>query len=380
MTVIDLAAERKKRAGSFVEWPVLYGKSSTGKIKVWRIKAKKQKNGTAEIITEHGYEDSDELQQAVVRVIFGKNIKRSNETTPYEQACSEAASKWDKKKKKKYFTSKKELETDQTVLPMLALDYKERFKSIDWPALGQPKLNGVRCLAHKVSSSVIEYASREGNPFATLEHLTPHLLKVMVAGERLDGEVFTQVLSFEDIVSAVKRQQENTLLLEYWIYDIVEDKPFSTRTKIIRRAGLEAPLVPVPTVPIKDEEAMLRLHKEFVANGFEGTIIRNMLGVYKQDHRSKNLQKYKDFKDAEYKIIGAHDGVGKFEGAVTWICVTEDGEEFDCCPKGDMEQRREWYKNREKYFGKMITVKYQNLTDDRKVPLFPVGLAIRDYE
>ncbi|KKL72211.1 hypothetical protein LCGC14_2087220, partial [marine sediment metagenome] len=81
MTVIDLAAERKKRAGSLVEWPVLYGKSSTGKIKVWKIKVKKQKNGTAEIITEHGYEDSDELQQAVVRVIFGKNVGRSNETT-----------------------------------------------------------------------------------------------------------------------------------------------------------------------------------------------------------------------------------------------------------------------------------------------------------
>ncbi|KKK63526.1 hypothetical protein LCGC14_2993400, partial [marine sediment metagenome] len=213
MTVIDLAVERKKRAGTLVEWPFLYGKSSTGKIKVWRIKVKKQKDGTAEIITQHGYEDSDELQKAVVRVIFGKNIGRSNETTPYEQACSEAASKWEKKKDKKYFASKKEMESDTTVLPMLALDYEKRFKSIEWPALAQPKLNGVRCLAHKSSETVIEYTSREGKPWPTLEHLTPHLLKVMVTGERLDGEVFTRLLSFEDIVSAVKRQQENTLLL-----------------------------------------------------------------------------------------------------------------------------------------------------------------------
>lgn len=380
MTVIDLAAERKKRAGSLVEWPVLYGKSSTGKIKVWKIKVKKQKNGTAEIITEHGYEDSDELQQAVVRVIFGKNVGRSNETTPYKQACSEAASKWEKKKDKKYATSKKELEANTTVLPMLALDYKKRFKSIEWPALAQPKLNGVRCLAHKVNSSTIEYTSKEGNPFPTLDHLTPHLLKVIDVGERLDGEVFNQKMVFEEIISAVKRLQESTLRLEYWVYDIVEDKPFSDRTKTVRRAELEAPLILVPTVPIKNEEAMLKLHKDFVANGFEGTIIRNMLGVYKADHRSKNLQKYKDFKDDEFKIIGGGEGIGKFEGAITWVCVTAGGEEFDVVPKGSMEQRREWYENREKYFGKMITVKYQSLTDDRQVPLFPVGLAIRDYE
>ncbi len=381
MTVIDLAVERKKREGSLIEWPFLYGRSSTGKIKVWRIKVKKQKNGTAEIITQHGYEDSDELQKAVVRVIFGKNIGRSNETTPYEQACSEAASKWEKKKDKKYFASKKEMESDTTVLPMLALDYEKRFKSIEWPALAQPKLNGVRCLAHKSSETAIEYTSREGKPWPTLEHLTPHLLKVMVTGERLDGEVFTRLLSFEDIVSAVKRQQENTLLLEFWVYDTVSDATFADRTKHVRKSGLESPLILVPTIPIKDEEAMLKLHKEFVSKNFEGTIIRNMKGTYLEGPgRSKDLQKHKDFKDSEYKIIGGKDGIGKFEGAITWICMTAEGEEFDVVPKGSMEQRQKWYRTRKKYFGKMLTVKYQNLTDDRQVPLFPVGLNIRDYE
>jgi DNA ligase-1 len=380
MTVIDLAAERKKRAEALTEWPVLYGKSSTGKVKVWRIKVQKKKNGSAEIITQHGYQESDELQQAVVKVAVGKNIGKANETSPYEQACSQASSKWEKKKDKKYATSLRLLRTSKLVLPMLALDYKKRFKSIDYPALAQPKLNGVRCLAHKASETVIEYTSREGKPWSTLEHLTPFLLKGMVTGERLDGEVFTQKLPFEDIVSAVKRQQENTLLLQFWVYDIVSNATFSDRTKHVRKADLKVPLITVPTVPVKNEEEMLSLHKQFVKNGFEGTIIRNKKGVYKQDHRSKDLQKYKDFKDDEYKIIGAHDGVGKFEGAVTWICETAAGEEFDCCPKGSMEKRYEWWRDREKYFGKMITVKYQNLTDDRQVPLFPVGLAIRDYE
>jgi DNA ligase-1 len=378
MTVIDLAVERKKRNGNFVEWPVLYGLASTGKTKVWRVKVQKNKGGTADIVTSHGYEDSDKLQESRVRIALGKNIGKANETSPYEQACSEASSKWEKKKKR-YATSKKGLK-DQKILPMLALDYKKRSKSIDYPALGQPKLNGVRCLAYKASSTVMEYTSREGEIFTTLEHLTPHLLKGIVTGERLDGEVFTQKLSFEEICSAVKRQQENTLLLQFWAYDIVSNATFSDRTKHVRRSDLRIPIVTVPTVPIKDEKEMLGLHKQFTNNGFEGTIIRNKKGVYKVGHRSADLQKYKDFFDDEYKIVGAHEGVGKAKGAVTWICVTEAGEEFDVVPKGSMEKRQEWWRDREKYFGEMLTVKYQNLTADRKVPYLPSGLAIRNYE
>jgi DNA ligase-1 len=33
----------------------------------------------------------------------------------------------------------------------------------------------------------------------------------------------------------------------------------------------------------------------------------------------------------------------------------------------------------DEYIGKMLTVRFQELTTDR-VPRFPVGLAIRDYE
>ena len=78
----------------------LYARSSTGKTKVWRIWAEEIKQG-ALIITEYGYEDSDEMQRAAVTIREGKNVGRSNETTPYEQACAEAEAKWQKKKDKK---------------------------------------------------------------------------------------------------------------------------------------------------------------------------------------------------------------------------------------------------------------------------------------
>ncbi len=254
---------------------------------------------------------------------------------------------------------------------------------IEWPALVQPKLNGIRCLVKKVNDTTVEYTSRGGKKFETLEHLTPYILRTMDVGDVLDGELFSRDLTFQDITSAVKRKQDLTSSIDYWIYDIVQDVPFKLRIKYLKLkhfAAAGTPLKLVLTVEAYDECEMLTLHTYFIEDRYEGTMIRNLSGPYKINHRSTNLQKYKNSKDAEFEIIGAKSGKGKFENAIIWICVTQHGEEFDVVPKGTMEQRRVWWKENKKYIGKQMTVKYQTLSDDRMVPIFPVGLSIRDYE
>lgn len=358
-------------------WPTLYGKASNGKIKVWKISVKKQGTKAAVIVTEHGYEDSEELQEARVKITEGKNIGKANETTPYQQACAEAEAKWKKKQDKKYTTDKSG-ESD-ILLPMLAHTFEKRGKDIEWPALVQPKLNGIRCLARKISRYAVEYTSRGGKSFTTLDHLTPHLLKVMKAGDVLDGELFTKELTFQEIVSAVKRKQDHTEMVEFWIYDIVRDEPFADRAKHLERVGLSGPLVLVPTLPVKSEDQMKKFHQQMVGAGYEGTIIRNMHGVYRKDHRSSDLQKYKDFIDEEFEIVGGKQGIGKDEGAVTFLCETEEGKRFDCRPRGTYEQRQAWWADLKNLMGKQLTVRYQTRSDDN-IPIFPVGIAIRDYE
>lgn len=359
-------------------FPTLYAKASTGKVKVWKIRAEST-GMTAAIITDYGYEDSEELQSTTVEVNKGKNLGKANETSPFEQACLQAESKWNKKQDKKYVEDSSG-ESDK-LLPMLALDYKKRGKDIEYPAYVQPKLDGVRCLAQVKGRKVI-YTSRGGKEFTTLDHLTPYILSQFKNGEILDGEIFTEALTFQETVSAVKRKQEDSEKLEYWIYDlVVPSAAFKDREKTLRSrlTGETGPLVQVPTRIVPTEERMKEFHGKVVQEGFEGTIIRNLVGEYKKDFRSKDLQKYKDFFDEEFKIVGAKEGVGKFKGAVTWLCVQEEGKEFDCTPKGTMEQKQNWWQNHQDYIGKMITVRYQTRTDDNK-PLFPVGLAIRDYE
>ena len=61
-----------------------------------------------------------------VIVTKGKNIGKKNETSPKEQAIFDAQSKWDKKNKTGYETSKSLLKQTQLILPMLAYKFQDR--------------------------------------------------------------------------------------------------------------------------------------------------------------------------------------------------------------------------------------------------------------
>jgi DNA ligase-1 len=108
-------------------------------------------------------------------------------------------------------------------------------------------------------------------------------------------------------------------------------------------------------------------------------MIRDMNSVYEVGQRSNYLLKHKDFQTEEYEIIGATTGHGRDAKCVVWICKTEEGHVFNARPEGTLEDREYKYANRERFIGKMLTVRFQNLTD-KNVPRFPVGVAIRDYE
>ncbi len=369
-------------------FPLLFAKATTGKIKVWQIRAERD-GKLAKIVTSYGYLDSDNLQSATVKVTEGKNIGKKNETTPFGQACAVAESKWKKKQNRNYVENPSG--EGSLRLPMLALKFKESSHRMEWPALTQPKLNGVRCLGHKKDRTQIVYTSREANTYYFLEHITEALEPLMEVKATMDGELFNPKLPFEDIISAVRQQKVRSPyaeMIQYWIYDIVlTDTPFKERYDIYKKiippakslAGVS--IIPVPCRYAADEAEVLKLHKIYVAQGYEGTIVRDPNSNYVMQFRVPGLQKHKDMEDAEFDIVGAKEGEGIAEGAVTWICITAHGEEFDVVPNGPYTKRREWWENRNDYIGKKrLTVQFQNLSTDRQVPVFPKGLAVRDYE
>ena len=96
-------------------------------------------------------------------------------------------------------------------------------------------------------------------------------------------------------------------------------------------------------------------------------------------HRVNDLQKYKEFIDKEFKIVGGYEGVGTDKGCVVFEVINEDGNVFHVRPKGSVAQRKRWFQNLKDIIGKELTVRYQELSEDG-IPIFPVGVVIRDYE
>ena len=365
--------------------PTLYCKSKTGKTQVWNI----QVIGST-IRVSYGYQDGAVTVNEKT-ITTGKNIGKKNETTPEQQAASEARSTWDKKKTGGYAESLDDahvpgvadaaaVAAHEAILPMLAHDYHKRGKDIKFPCFVQPKLDGVRCI---FKNGVL--TSRQGKVFPNMEHITQDLKDVDLV---LDGELYSNTLNFQQFVGLVRKKKHNDaekqLLrqVKFHVYDCVNDKPFSERTEAINTLfsqRLYAFSEPLLTEECKNKEDLKKFHDKYVAEGKEGLIIRNKDGLYQLAARSKDLQKYKEFEDAEFKVTGFTDGEGLEKGLVIWVCETSAGKSFHVRPRGTHEARAEIFNEAKDYVGKSLTVRYQELTEEG-IPRFPVGIAFRDYE
>lgn len=375
----------------------LYSESSNGKKKYWDIKVEKNKTQEGyDIIIEYGYIGTVKPIKATTTITKGKNIGKSNETSVYEQALFEAESKWKKKKSEGMTESENEnldikdlsinqSENNTKIFPMLALNYTQRKHDIIYPCYVQPKLDGVRCVYKNNKLS-----SRQAKEFVHLDHIKEELKNCPFA---LDGELYSETLTFQETTGLVKKvklsEQDKKRSKEIClvVYDLLYPEDYKNRLTKLKNyfENKNFKYVKLLTTEecVKKDEVKI-FHDKYIKQGYEGVIIRNKLGWYQEGYRSKNLQKYKEFVDDEFKIVGYTEGTGSEKGLVIWICETKKGQTFQVRPKGTHDQRREIYNNGNDFIGKQLTVVYQELTDDG-IPRFPTtrngGIGdIRDYE
>lgn len=379
-----------KQKGKF---PRLFTKSKAEKTQFWEIEVIQQgQNGLIRV--SYGYEGGTTTVNEK-EITKGKNIGRKNETTPYEQALLDAKSAWDKKVMEGYaetvekaqvpsMVSNSAIAAHDTISPMLAQDYHKQGKKIVFPCYVQAKLDGVRSIFHK---GVL--TSRNGKEFSGLDHILAELAPATKEGLILDGEVYSTTLSFQQFVGLVKKKkftEEDKKQLKnvnLWVYDCVNNKPFEERLAMLREFfGKHRSIAHVhllTTEECKTREDLKGFHDKYVKDGNEGLIVRNKQGLYQLGARSYDLQKYKEFEDAEYEVAGFTEGQGLEEGLVIWICKTPKGQTFNVRPRGTHEDRAALFKVAKNYVGKQLTVRYQELTEDG-IPRFPVGISFRDYE
>jgi ATP-dependent DNA ligase len=133
-------------------------------------------------------------------------------------------------------------------------------------------------------------------------------------------------------------------------------------------------LVPTETVETQDE--LTNVFGAYIGHGFEGMMVRNAQARYKNS-RSHDLLKVKIMQDAEFELVRIEEGRGKMAGKAIFTCVTEDGKEFRCKLVGALDSLKQYVDEPEKWLGKPVTVKYQNLSADG-IPRFPIALRFRE--
>jgi hypothetical protein len=118
-----------------------------------------------------------------------------------------------------------------------------------------------------------------------------------------------------------------------------------------------------------------KAHDKFVSDGFEGLCARTLDREYGINKRSAlYLIKLKNYKDAEFKVIGIKEGLRPEDMCFT--LVTNEGKEFAAKPIGTNADRISYLQNKDNYIGKMATCKYFYLSKDG-VPLQPILLHFR---
>lgn len=364
-----------------MNYKILYHKAKGGDLRQWRVWTEGDT-----IVTEHG-QVGGKLQQSR-KMAVGKNIGKANETSPVEQAKLEATSLYKYKLDRKYSETPKDAQ-EPLVLPMLAHKFEGRkAERFVWPGYAQPKLDGVRCLAQRNKDGSILLTSRAGLEW-NVPLVAQRLAKWLPDDMIVDGEIYIHGSSCQSITSLVKSAnpkgksfKPESKALEYHIYDVPsaegrDDEPWEQRVRHLEQIVRRHEIV-VPTFQVEDMVDLKQQHGSFIESGYEGTIVRASHGLYQWGYRSDELLKYKDFQDAEFRVLDACDGRGKMEGAVIWTCVNDTSNgTFECSMKCTMEERKNYYKNKDKYIGGKLTVRFFDRTDDG-LPRFPVGIVFRD--
>lgn len=304
----------------------------------------------------------------------GKNLGRSNKTTPEQQALAEAEALIIKKLKKDYFETIEEAKSNIIELPMLAQRYEDCKDKIEFPCWVQPKLDGMRSNVNQV-----KFISRENRPITWMNHIWGDIKKCPFA-DTFDGELYAHGYSFEDNMRMTKKYREGiTELVSLNVYDLcLPNLSFVQRYAVLKQMVeiINSPHIHlVPTYSVKDMEDVKKYHAQFLNEGYEGTIIRWGNAGYKFNGRSENLVKYKDFKDIALTILDVIP-MDKYPKQGMIICEM-NGERFTATPKMSHDKREELLLNKANYIGETAEIRYFQETD-RGVARFPVFVGIRN--
>lgn len=283
------------------------------------------------------------------------------------------------------------------------IDIKDVGK-LTYPLAASPKLDGIRCY-HKDGKALTTSFKDLPNAW-TNKHISA------IPIQNLDGECLVKG-GFSDVQSAFMSEYGEPDF-EYWVFDYVKDGnleiPYMTRMEMLGALALPKFCKKVLPVICNTKEELEAFVEQCLLQGFEGVMVRSLLGPYKCGKATVKqgwLLKIKPMEDSEAQVIGfeeqmhneneaeldnfgrtkrskAQEGMvpantlGKFvviqTGDTPW-----KGQEFRIGTGKGLTQvlRKDIWDNQSKYMGKVITYCYQEI-GTKDLPRLPIYKGFRD--
>lgn len=393
----------------------LFTLDTKGKTRFWKATSSLELNadGYISILIEHGVLGSDKVVKKERFTKSGKNKSKSNETTIKEQALLDISYLYQKQLDDGYVFDLEEYK--EPLQPQLAhpyekrkhtvnFDYKHSTASNDYSNryYASKKLDGVRLFIFVSEGKVTKFESRTGKPFKYFTHIATAIESKLSESDKVlkniifDGELFNKNIPFNVLSSLINSDDYitntfngvvyKTEQVQFHCYDRVNldkrEEDYFTRFIDVSIPVEDDVVFKVENKIIKSEQDMIILGRKWIAEGYEGLMLRNGWTPYDFGKRSNNLLKYKIMLDEEFLILDIIDSENEPGQPIFVVEVqkeTEKDKPLTCNVrmKGEKKENEKYLTNKKDYVNKWLKVQYQTKSE-YNVPLFPVGLEIRE--
>ena len=254
----------------------------------------------------------------------------------------------------------------------------------------EPKLDGIRCFAIVENGEAMLFA-RSGKLISNFDDTIGSALVALGDG-CYDGE-----LMGEDFISLMRQayrkeniESEGTYLA---LFDFLSLKEWKTNKTIMSTAsryqelsrkietnkvmGTDSAYILLVQRYIvnADYDSIMKLHDTFVTKGYEGAMVKTIDSPY-HFGRSYDIMKVKKFHDADLLIEAIEEGSGRLSGKMGAVMVDYHGVKVMVGSGFSDEERTQVWNDKDSFIGRMIEVRYQEVTPDGSLR-FPTFVCFR---
>ena len=260
------------------------------------------------------------------------------------------------------------------------------------------KLNGTRCAF--VGNKCL---SRQNKEYKGLEHIIADLQKLVGTETFVDGELLyknkeglSDSEAFQKGTGIAMSKDNDKLELKLVIFDMFpldefwdgkSKEPYSNRKKQLIELSEKIKTLGTDNLEIVqmcyegyDRSEIWKWLDYAEQHDWEGVILN--LDTPYECKRTKNLIKVKKFYTYDLEVIGVEEGTGRNKGTLGALVVKYKNNKVNVGSGFTDEERTYYWNNQEEVIGRVIEVKYKEITTDKKTGLeslqFPVYVGIRE--